>query len=89
MTRTVAAEKACSVSVNQIPIVQLWGVTVQMYPKSSGQVDAMAANEVATHINLQLKQDSPYLCKLLGGFEVKDSDGREQASFCLIAPKPS
>ena len=63
-------------------------VAVQMYPKSSGQVDAMAANEVATHINLQLKQDSPYLCKLLGGFEVKDSDGREQASFCPIASWP-
>lgn len=40
----------------------------------------MAANEVATHINLQLKQDSPYLCKLLGGFEVSDPDSdREQA----------
>lgn len=44
----------------------------------------MAANEVATHINLQLKQDSPHLCYLLGGFEVQDPDSdREQASFPL------
>ena len=54
-----------------------------MYAQTAeGQVDAMAANEVATHVNLQQKQDSPHLCKLLGGFEVQDDagSGREQAS---------
>lgn len=53
-----------------------------MYPISAqGQTDTLAANEVATHVTLQQRQDSPYLYHLLGGFEVIDPDaspGREQ-----------
>lgn len=56
-----------------------------MYPHSSeDQTDVLAANEVATHVTLQQRQDSPYLYHLLGGFEVSDSDatpGREQVSI--------
>ena len=58
-----------------------------MYAQTAeGRVDAMTANEVATHVSLQQKQDCPYLYKLLGGFEVLESDadgGREQASPAL------
>lgn len=73
-------------TAKNLAALQLWHVAVQMYPQSSSQVDAMAANEVATHINLQLKQDSSHLCYLLGGFEVQDPDsGREQASFCPVS----
>ena len=63
-----------------------------MYPQSSeGQTDVLAANEVATHVTLQQRQDSPHLYHLLGGFEVQDeesSPGREQVScldrFCTL-----
>lgn len=62
---------------------------VQMYAQTAeGQVDAMAANEVATHVSLQQIQDCPHLYKLLGGFEVLDSDsdgGREQASLVSLS----
>lgn len=55
-----------------------------MYPISpQGQTDTLAANEVATHVTLQQRQDSPYMYHLLGGFEVTDPDtspGREQVS---------
>lgn len=58
---------------------------VQMYPQSSeSQSDVLAANEVATHVTLQQRQDSPFMYHLLGGFEVQDPNssppGREQVS---------
>ena len=53
-----------------------------MYPKSTGnETDVLAANEVATHVALQQRQDSQYMYHLVGGFEVQDPDtgpGREQ-----------
>ena len=55
-----------------------------MYPQSTdSETDVMAANEVATHVTLQQRQDSQYLYHLLGGFEVQDPEtgpGREQVS---------
>ena len=55
-----------------------------MYPQSAdSETDVMAANEVATHVTLQQRQDSQYLYHLLGGFEVQDPEsgpGREQVS---------
>jgi hypothetical protein len=55
-----------------------------MYPQSSdNQSDVLAANEVATHVTLQQRQDSPHLYHLLGGFEVLNEDsgpGKEQVS---------
>ena len=56
-----------------------------MYPQSSdNQSDVLAANEVATHVTLQQRQDSPHLYHLLGGFEVLNEDsgpGKEQVSW--------
>ena len=58
-----------------------------MYPHNAeGQTDVLAANEVATHVTLQQRQDSPFLYHLLGGFEVQDPDanpGREQVRAVL------
>lgn len=58
-------------------------VLLKMYPQSSeSQSDVLAANEVATHVMLQQRQDSPFMYHLLGGFEVQDPNssppGREQ-----------
>lgn len=57
-------------------------VLLKMYPQSSdNQSDVLAANEVATHVTLQQRQDSPHLYHLLGGFEVLNEDsgpGKEQ-----------
>lgn len=62
-----------------------------MYPISSQeQTDTLAANEVATHVTLQQRQDSPYMYHLLGGFEVKDPDaspGREQVKLTSVATR--
>lgn len=57
---------------------------MQTYTQSSeGQADVLAANEVATHVMLQQRQDSPHVYHLLGGFEVQDEDpslGKEQVA---------
>ena len=70
------------------PMVKLCRSAVQMYPPSSqGQTDILAANEVATHVALQQRQDSPYIYYLLGGFEVQDPDaspGREQVTAAHV-----
>lgn len=70
------------------PTFKLCCSAVQMYPHSSqDQTDILAANEVATHVTLQQRQDSPYLYHLLGGFEVQDPDaspGREQVKAMSV-----
>lgn len=63
---------------------------LQAYPPPGvPEADAMAANEVASHASLQppvTAEESPFLCKLLGGFQSRSEPQAGEQVLDHVAP---